>query len=459
MSGSGQWIAGRRALLREVAGAGPVEGWVHPWRLIAGAELWIGGEPARPVTSRVDWRTGSWERTVAGLGDPIAREVWSVPLDQPFVVWELDDPDGREFVLRWGCDPGLRCHLSDDRRTLEFAPESGLVTARVWIDRGELAVEPGDGVARRSEYRGRGAGRLIAAAAELGELDSHRLDGFRERRVRHAEQLLRFGTMLEIPDEALARALEEARLEADARQVWTPGAGRSLLGDPTATEGAPAVVVAEAVPAALGLLAVGQREAARELVRFLARTQRPDGQILRRYTTNDTGEPGDATDTAIFLHLVARYLAWTGDHALVERERAAVDRARASLGECSPDAEPRPELNRVPELLSDTLDDLWGVRPDAPAGFVFLAPRCPEAWRRMALRRLRVGQTVLDLELVRRPGRTVVRVARAAGPRVTVELELAGTTPSLVTVDEVELGGSRVRFEGEGRHEVVFYDS
>lgn len=74
----------------------------------------------------------------------------------------------------------------------------------------------------------------------------------------------------------------------------------------------------------------------------------------------------------------------------------------------------------------------------------------------MALDRLRVGKSVLRVQLRRRFGQVAARVERMYGPRVHVEFVLRGVPESPVLVDDVELRGARVAFEAEAGHALVW---
>jgi hypothetical protein len=75
----------------------------------------------------------------------------------------------------------------------------------------------------------------------------------------------------------------------------------------------------------------------------------------------------------------------------------------------------------------------------------------------MALRRWRVGRTLLDVELRRRRDDLVVRVRRVFGSPLLVVLEPREVRPETVVVDDVELRGGRASFEAADRHVVVFH--
>jgi hypothetical protein len=75
---------------------------------------------------------------------------------------------------------------------------------------------------------------------------------------------------------------------------------------------------------------------------------------------------------------------------------------------------------------------------------------------RLAVRRLRVGATVLDVEVRRRPGGLRLGIARTHGPALTVTVDLP-VRFGPVTVDDVEGLAPPLRFELRDRHEVVAY--
>jgi glycogen debranching enzyme len=108
-------------------------------------------------------------------------------------------------------------------------------------------------------------------------------------------------------------------------------------------------------------------------------------------------------------------------------------------------------------VLSPVVEGLWGVVPAALDEEVTLAPWLPPDWVRMSLRRLRVGRTVLDIELRRRPGQLIVRVARSFGPGIQVQLSpRTDAQPLSIMVDDSILAGSSAQFQVRDQHEVIF---
>jgi hypothetical protein len=107
-------------------------------------------------------------------------------------------------------------------------------------------------------------------------------------------------------------------------------------------------------------------------------------------------------------------------------------------------------------VLGGALGGLWGVIRHASNDELHLRPLLPPDWPGMALRRLRAGRTLLDLELRRRRGDLVVRVHRRFGPRLVVTLDPRGGSFPSAVVDDVELYGGRARFEAADRHVILF---
>jgi hypothetical protein len=190
--------------------------------------------------------------------------------------------------------------------------------------------------------------------------------------------LLHAGTLIELPDAPALRALDVQRLEW-ARQ----------LGDPT-------LAPAEAERAALGLLTLGHREAAR---------------ALRAVS------PSPMLDAA--------WAAWVGEGTASGGDEAAL---RLEGFRLAPAAD-RGELR------------------------ITIADPIPS---RLAVRRLRVGRSVLEVVLRRRPAGLVLRIARMHGDPLMVTAAMPERF-ALATVDDVEDVAVPLHFEVRDRHEVVAY--
>jgi hypothetical protein len=75
----------------------------------------------------------------------------------------------------------------------------------------------------------------------------------------------------------------------------------------------------------------------------------------------------------------------------------------------------------------------------------------------MALRRLRVGASTIDLRVRRRPGRIVLGAERVHGPPIHLVAQVRSPARiESVALDDEPLGGGRARFLVTGEHELVF---
>ena len=221
------------------------------------------------------------------------------------------------------------------------------------------------------------------------------------------------------------------------------------------TPGGSAVRVICRGPAPLRIMVTGGAEAAR------ARSQRafergpaalaePWRQQVRSATRLETPEPSvDLAFTWAWRRLALP--ARVAGSASPAREATLTDAATRFL---SDPADPNP--GSAEGVVQGVLGGLWGVTPHPAAEAVTVEPELPAAWPGMALRRLRVGRTLLDVELRRRHGQLVARVYRRFGPRVLVTLAPRGAHFDTASVDEVELLGGRARFEAADRHEIIF---
>lgn len=200
----------------------------------------------------------------------------------------------------------------------------------------------------------------------------------------------------------------------------------------------------EAVLSARALLAMGERDATKDLVRAMA-VALAGGRVARPVVP-------------ALQHLYSDFLAWTGDVDFTSRYPAGLDRL-AQL----PDPERQTLLMAAPDLavgwgvVGDVIERLFALGPDALAGRLACRPALPGEWREMALEKLRVGATTLDLLVRRTPSALVLRASRLHGPRLRLEVEPpAGASVTGVMVDEVPLGAPRAAFELAGEHEVQF---
>ncbi|NIP78973.1 MAG: hypothetical protein GWM90_07145, partial [Gemmatimonadetes bacterium] len=145
-----------------------------------------------------------------------------------------------------------------------------------------------------------------------------------------ADRLRTDGLVVETPDAEYDRRLALARLRLRSYRVEAPGVGRLVVagyGRLAGEEDCVRFRVRDGVRTALAALAAGDFDIGREVLTFLGRHQDAGGRIPEWCTT--TGRMGHAAGepTVLYLLLVARYLAWTGDRRTVRGEWARVERA------------------------------------------------------------------------------------------------------------------------------------
>lgn len=368
----------------------------------------------------VEWGAGGERSRVAtALELPLlylecegGSAAWRTQLAEPAVDAA---PDGTRLLLR---------STTTGERAL-FAVRSG-----------RLAYER-DGSGLHLTWRGDRRLVLVAIAAQdeadLGRsidlLARRELNGLGRQRNQHAEQLHRGGVAVELPEPADARALVEwAKVHADARLgAWIARGGYSGNRD-----------AAESL--ARGLLAAGLSERPRALLRMGS---------------------GKAES---FSRLRERYRAWVGESpdqghgespALPAEEHLETGPWQApSLAEV---AAGRASDRDIGSVLTELIEGAWGVSPDAPHGAVAVAPILPGEWSRLALSRLRVGRSVLDVRL-RRRGETVgFAVRRGAGPRIAVRCTVRGVPVREMLLDGEPIGGTEARFDAEAEHHILLH--
>jgi hypothetical protein len=475
--------AGRRILLTGTAMAGLRDAWTHPFRIIRDASLTLVDRAVEPAAVRAG--PLGVER-VLPVGAYTVVERLTTALELPLLVWEIAADGDVFFRAEWvvdfartapyrrGASGPIVTTVSEGGRRLWAGTDGAALQAVFAVDGARFERLERAAGEIRVVCAGTGRCRILAVGGE----DSADLDrtlellarrgfaGLQRQRSQHVEHLLRYGLAIETGDSALDAALRNAALAIDAALVEAPGVGRSLAdtGDPArgAFTGAAAATIASVA------VAVGQRELARDVVRFLRSARDVAGRSIERYATSglvlEAAHDARAHDT-----LATRYLAWTGDGApgpgpahppreaeriaqpddLAERLRSAATRAGMSAASGDPAA--------AAALLDLAVTSLIGAVSDAPGGLLTLRPALPADWPGLVVRRLRIGRTQLDLELLRRPGRIVARVHRTAGPPITIDLALAGHPTDAVTLDDEPLGAARARFDVTEHHEVVFH--
>ena len=523
------WVhAGRRLVISARPATGTREIWAPPFRVMRAAAV-RDAIPCAPQHIAADEVSGGLV-----LGSHRLLERWVAAPDVPVAVWELGGPAGVPLVAEWELDlqrawpyPAgsygeLTWSVSADARSLHVEAAGG-PRAVFAVAGGSLSgaeATTAEAPAVRVTCTGTTPLRIVAAAgvdrAEL-ERSLHVLArdgvaGLAAARAGKAAQLQRYGTAFEAPDEMLGRGFDWARQRSDEALVGVPGVGRSLLGAcARGTDHDAWCFGAQACAAAAAQLIAGNRDPARELLKFLAQAQRLDGGIGAYDPLGGLSSAADPASTGAFLELAERFLAWTGELDALRRLREPFSRTLAYLARDDGAPGPRERVlaaledvtegtgsaasiatlrSRVPTgsvpsaveahavleaaaaalrrdpgalpgtgaapALLEAVAALWALEPDAPNAALALAPRVPPGWSGFALRRLRIGRSLLDLEMRRRPGSLVLRTAHRFGPRLVLTAGVRGADVEATEVDDVLLAGARARFETHDRHEVRF---
>ena len=525
---SAAWThAGRRLLVRGRPG-GRREVWAPPFRIMREVSV------RDAITCAPGHIAPDEIASGLALGGHRLQERWVAAADVPAVAWEIAGPAGVEVTAEWEVDlrrawpypegayGNLSFELADDGRGLAVVGDGGPRALFAVVGGRLTATEVVGGeplVLVRCE--GRTPLRVVAAAGTDADelqrsvrvLERDGVSGVAESRARRAEQLDRYGTAFEAPDDLLSRGFAWSRQRGDEALVGVPGVGRAVLCPcPRDASDDAWCFGTQACATAAAQLIAGNRDPARELLKFLVQVQHPSGGVPAHLPHGGLASAPEPAATVAFLDLAERLLAWTGDTDALRKLReplrlaldfmarlpadglvvqartldaleplvgGAADRALATLherraahgGPSTVEAHAVVEaaaaaLRRAPGSLIGTeaapalleaVASLWGLEPDAPDAALSLAPILPAGWPGYALRRLRVGRTLIDVELLRRSETVLVRTTHRFGPRLVLTIDLRGAGVMATEVDDVALASGRARFEAHGRHEVRFF--
>jgi hypothetical protein len=111
----------------------------------------------------------------------------------------------------------------------------------------------------------------------------------------------------------------------------------------------------------------------------------------------------------------------------------------------------------IASFLAGAIGGLWGVRPQALDGMLWLAPDAMRLGSSAALSRLRVGRSVLDVRFRSSAEIVSLAVRRGAGPAIVTEISVRGVPIAEMLVDGEAVAGSRARFEVRDAHDVQFH--
>lgn len=406
-AGSGQhWtLPGRRAVLAGTVDAGLCQAWIHPYSVMRDVTLRVDGAATVPVSLIVSPEQVRRSSAVRGAA---VTERWTVALEHPIVVWEVEPPEGLPALLEWTVDLRVDgsapepesspdCALAPDRCSAVLRRPGDAFRLVVEVEGGTLATARTEGPTVRLSAQSAGRCRVrLTGAADDADLERSRqmlarrgFAGLCRQRADHANELASYATSIETPEPELAEAFEWAKVRMDGLLVGTPGVGRCLVAgyaaeDPAEGLGAAARHVGEdACRVAVAQLAAGDRTGPRDTLKFLALTQDESGRVIEECSTGGEAHYGTAT-IPHFLLLAARYAAWTGELDFLSRRwtaiRNAVDFAVAgrawSQGDAAPglwasalaSLAPVAEALGHPEAAEDLVTHATAARAGAPDG-------------------------------------------------------------------------------------------
>ncbi|MBW3551921.1 MAG: hypothetical protein KY466_00350 [Gemmatimonadetes bacterium] len=498
-------VAGRRAFAAGGAARGLDEIWAHPVRLAAGLRLRGAVGEASTVTPV------GMERQLR-LGDATVLERLVVPREAPACVvewlsrsrsvdvevgWTCDlrlaapYPAGWQGPLRWRRAPrGVVVAGGEERVVFAFSTPPESLEVRDVSGEGRPLVR----IRARVRLEARKPVRLAIAGAAgdaalrraLGAAD--RTSAMSRSRAAHTERLLSERLSLECADTAAVQALEWSKHRLDACLAEAPGVGRSLLGgygsSPDAPDDAATPVGARfhgpaAARGALACLAVGDPRSARDVLSFLGRHLDARGRVLHECSTSGVARHDDPSATPLYLLLVARYLAWTGDLPFVRAEwprtlsaydaavrlfpegggGAGADVLGGALAELGEAAESIGERGAAVELrqaaarrggapwqaelgvgspVTSLVHGVLRAEPDATRGRLVLRPEPPSAWPRFRVSGLRVGDAEVGVGYRRLGATHTFRLSQGRGAtplRVILEPALPGERLTAAAVD------------------------
>lgn len=371
-------LSGRRVLLVGSERDGIREAWAHPLRVLRDFEARAGGE--RLLAEEVAVTPGAVERRLRA-GEAVVRErvVAAPDLAAAVLEWRLEEgPDALGLELSWesdlrlmwpyppGCLGAPRWRVEGRGLVIAGEPADDVVVHVLagpdasW-EVGDATRERGDGpptppsrsgppagpavraIGRATLRRGDGVRLLLAASPRGAEtVDAVLAPLRRPADLVHARAAagarMRRRLSVSAPDSSVEEAVEWAKHRLDAFRAEAPGVGRSLVAGYAGSrpdwfhDGRPGYAWffgRDAVWTALGSLAVGDFDAARDVLRFLGRHQDLSGKVLHECTTSGVVHYDAADATPLYLLLAARTFAWTGDRALLKEEWPRILRAYA----------------------------------------------------------------------------------------------------------------------------------
>jgi len=339
-SGRAWTLAGRRATLLGDAGRGLRQVWMHPVEVARDVTLRVDGADTTPLGLSIapDQVTREGE-----AGKRAITERWTLALEHPVAVWEVETPPGTDVACEWTIDlaadgtaptpvSAASCTRAPDGRRVVVRWPDGAFRLIIDVEAGTVDASLGDGPTVRVSVRATGRCRLrLTGVADDADLERSRLmlvrrgfAGMRKQRADHARELATYATSIDVPEAEVIEAFEWAKVRMDGLLVGVPGVGRFLVSGYDA--GQPQYVGAEAPRVALALLAAGDRNAARDTLKSLSLTQDSDGRVMEECPTNGPGR-FSAAGIPPYLSLAAGFAAWSGELDVLSRYWAAIRKA------------------------------------------------------------------------------------------------------------------------------------
>lgn len=361
-------IAGRRALLVGGEVSGIRELWIHPHRAVASWVVKADGEVA--VGSRIEVGADAVARTLETARRRLLETTFVALEHAVALVDYRPERKGRESVGRgpadfeielvidlrrmWpfaaGCGGNLTFRSRGDGRVCAVESESDDGMVAVFLSRTatvEMASCGTTAPAVRCAIRTTlGSPLFLAVVGGASRADFDRtlrgarrlgIPGLVRQRTQRTVILGEARLSARTGDHRFDRALEWAKRRLDGFLADVPGVGRSLLAGyapsrPGWTDGRPGYAWffgRDACWTGLALLAAGEFSLVRQVIRFLGDRQDVTGKVLHEATTSGQFHYDAADATPLFLLLVARYLAWSGDRDFVASVWPHVARAYA----------------------------------------------------------------------------------------------------------------------------------
>ena len=361
-------VAGRRALLVGGERRGIGELWVHPHRTVAWWTVRADGEVA--FGTHIEVGPNAVARTLETAGRRVLETSFVALEHAVLLVDYRPERKRRESVGRgpadfeielvmdlrrmWpfaaGCGGNLRYRAGSSGRVALVESESDDGVAAVFLSRParlEMTAMEGHTPAVRCIIRTPlGTPLTVAVVGGADRDDFERtlrgvrrlgVAGLVRQRVQRSLTVAEARLVVRADDRPFERAFEWAKRRLDAFVGDVPGVGRSLLAGyaaskPGGGDGRPGYAWffgRDACWTAFALLAAGEFSLARQVIRFLGDHQDVTGKVLHEATTSGQFHYDAADATPLFLLLVARYLAWSGDREFVSAVWPHVEQAYA----------------------------------------------------------------------------------------------------------------------------------